>query len=669
MNFVYKKRNSYFLLFVLLCNIFSSYSQKINLKYGKVNDDELKMTTYTPDSSADAVVLFEYSETYFDYSEKKGFQLVTDYKTKIKILNEKGLEYANISIPYFRKVTINETTEEKIIDLQGTVYNLEKGKIIKNKLKNEYIFDEQTDDYYWQKKFTLPGAKVGSVIEYKYTFYSDFYMDVPELKTQRDIPVFHSKLSFEAPDYYRYNAISTGWPPPHFTTEQGSQTFTLQEGMQNQHTSTKTLKYIMISDTVPALKPENYIWCLNDFCPKVTFELDGLAFPGRNYQPLTRTWKDLENNLTEDDNFGKLLRMKCPYPKEETEVIAQIENIREKARTTLKYVQGKINWDNKYRLSGKNIREALTTGVGNSAQINFILISTLNAVGLKAYPVLISTRDNGRIPMAFPTIDKLNTFIVAVEEADNKYFYLDGCSKYGDINVFDTNLLVEQGRLFKGRENGEWKNIDNLSRNAASFTIKAQLNDEGIITGNIAIQFTGQNAYAYKKSLGNYSIEELKEYWGDEIGCDITDYQGFAPDSILNQASSKATFSKQAIVNESMLYLNPLLIDYVKESPFTAVNRKYPIEFDYNKLIHYNIELSIPENYQINEIPKTTTIINTDKTLSCKFISSQSGNKIKIQFMFENKRSVFLPEEYKDLQTFYSAMIGKCNEQIVIQKK
>ena len=102
-----------FLTLLFLGNLFLIQAQDISLKYGKVNEDELKMTTYTPDTSAVAVVLFEYSDSHFDFNENKGIRLITNYKTKIKILKDEGLKYVNISIPYYDS-KVNSSLKEEI---------------------------------------------------------------------------------------------------------------------------------------------------------------------------------------------------------------------------------------------------------------------------------------------------------------------------------------------------------------------------------------------------------------------------------------------------------------------------------------------------------------------------------------------------------------------------
>jgi hypothetical protein len=58
----------------------------------------LEATKYLQDSTANALVIYEYGNSYID---KNSFQLVTKIKRKIKILNKKGADNATIEVYLF----------------------------------------------------------------------------------------------------------------------------------------------------------------------------------------------------------------------------------------------------------------------------------------------------------------------------------------------------------------------------------------------------------------------------------------------------------------------------------------------------------------------------------------------------------------------------------------
>ena len=633
------------------------------MKYGKITEHEVKMNTYEADTSAAAVVLFEEKFVRFDFSAHKGFAQVTDYSTKIKILKEEGLEQANISIPYH---DYSYDLKEIIEKLQGTVYNWENGSIKKTKLDKKYIFVEKVSKNLLQKKFTFPDVKVGSVIEYKYSVRSDFYWLISDINTQKSIPVWHSEATVEIPEYFDFSVNAYGWQLPQAEIIPSYQNFMINTGHEIAQIKANTKIYKIVTDTAQALKPESHIWCLEDFRPRLSFELKGTMMPGSTYKRFTNSWEDIEENMMKFDDFGDMLKIGCPF-KDEAALLSSIPDTTERADAVLQLVKNKISWNENYALWASDIKEAVKNGKGNNAQINFILISALKAAGLKAYPVVLSRRNLGRLPFTFPTMEKLNTFIVAVDKGNNEFIYMDGGSRYGGINLLDESLLVEQARLM-GPKISRWVNLRELCKNIRYISIQASIDKTGLISGKMTTICNGQSAYSQRKWTASASDkEEIKTLAEKDYDLEISEYESGKGDKD-NTEKEELTFSKQLSATDEFIYINPIVFNYMSESPFNSPTRKYPVEFPYNIKTIITTTITIPEGYKITELPEKITMITADKSIRCNYSIITDGNTITLQYNLDRRKSYYLQDKYPDLQNFYSALIGKCNEQIVLQK-
>lgn len=69
-------------------------SFKPSMKYGKPSEEELAMTTYAPDTSATAVVLYSKCEVRYDLLANKLLHLATEYPT-VKMFWENVAEKNN----------------------------------------------------------------------------------------------------------------------------------------------------------------------------------------------------------------------------------------------------------------------------------------------------------------------------------------------------------------------------------------------------------------------------------------------------------------------------------------------------------------------------------------------------------------------------------------------
>ena len=133
---------------------------------GKIDKADLEMKDCDFDKGADAVMLIDWGNVYYDRGTEGVSFLNTIYekRERIKILKESGLGYANVSIPYY-----DHNNEEKIIKLDAYTYNLDEAGSIKiTEVSKASIYSKRINKYFSKMIIAFPEVKAGSVIEYKY---------------------------------------------------------------------------------------------------------------------------------------------------------------------------------------------------------------------------------------------------------------------------------------------------------------------------------------------------------------------------------------------------------------------------------------------------------------------------------------------------------------------
>ena len=122
------------IILILIVSVLFDYSfaQKGKVKFGKVTEDELKMEYYEKDSSANAVVLYDYGKAYF----QRG--IIIERHKIIKILKDEGKIYADFGIPIFNV----SYYPLRFMSFKASTYNYEKENIVETKLKNSEIIYE-----------------------------------------------------------------------------------------------------------------------------------------------------------------------------------------------------------------------------------------------------------------------------------------------------------------------------------------------------------------------------------------------------------------------------------------------------------------------------------------------------------------------------------------------
>ena len=107
-------------------------------EYGNVNSEEISLKECSFDKGANAVILLH--EAYSNYDND--YRLVTTHHVRIKILKEKGISSADVSILFYRKNDF-----EQIDKIEGMTINIgPNGEIEKTTLDRKTIFSGKIDE-------------------------------------------------------------------------------------------------------------------------------------------------------------------------------------------------------------------------------------------------------------------------------------------------------------------------------------------------------------------------------------------------------------------------------------------------------------------------------------------------------------------------------------------
>ncbi|HEY0273548.1 MAG TPA: hypothetical protein VGC22_10210, partial [Chitinophaga sp.] len=107
----------------------------------------------------------------------------------------------------------------------------------------------------------------------------------------------------------------------------------------------------------------------------------------------------------------------------------------------------------------------------------------------------------------------------------------------------------------------------------------------------------------------------------------------------------------------------------VTRNPFSAMERLYPVEMPYVHNQVYTINFLLPDNYEVEDLPRPATIKLPDGSALFRYIVQQEGNLIQLRTMITFTRATFMPGEYEALRSFYDYIVKKEAEQIVLKKK
>lgn len=647
-----------------------------NLKYGKPSKEELSLTSYAPDTTATAIYLFHQGQSDFVYHD--GFQLTTEHWVRIKILKPQGVSYADVSVPYYSP-TDRDEGQERASDIEGCSYNMENGKCIKTSMKRESISFERINNLYKMLKFSLPAVKEGTVIEYHYKLYSDYFSHIDNWMMQEELPMLYNQYKITIPHVFIYNIELRGKDyiqvkqrdsSIHATEREGGSAGVSKDFIVSAQETTFT------SRNLPAIRQdEPYCWCPEDYKVQVSFDLQGTQFTPNEYKPYSQKWEDVDNQLLKPENtqFGKYLSFTNPFRPETKQAYNSEMSFEEKIICAFQILKKKMAWNGRYQLYSKELEKVIPKGNGSNADLNFILISILKDFGLKAYPVVLSRRSSGMLPYNFPSLQKLNTFIVAVYDINKqKYVFLDGSMDVPALNILPLELSVNKARILspKEKEEKKWVNVMALADNKSFMKIEARL-EGNQVKGHRSTILYGQEAVEYQANEKHKqdSIVSNPESNGSlKNKLTVTNLKVKKQENDRALIEEEFDFVLQTDRTDDHLYINPMLFPHLKSNPFIQTERVLPIEFPYPYKFTMLTTLTLPEGYEVEETPQPQVIRTQGDGLQCKYMIQRQGNTISLNYIFYLKEPIFLTEQYKQLQELWTKVIEKNNEILVLKK-
>ncbi|MEM6724820.1 MAG: DUF3857 domain-containing protein, partial [Bacteroidota bacterium] len=592
-----------FILFSLGCAI----GQGKYMKFGDVPWADLNMTTYQEDPEAEAVVLGDVGFQTFDFIGGK-LQVVFSRHRRIKIINKAGFDFADVNILH--------GTDEDMIKLKATIHR--KGAKKENLSKSDFL-TEKISDNTERTFFTFPGVEEGCIIEFYYEISTN---DTGNMKTwyfEDIIPVRHSEYTFGRPSFCAYQLEPRGnlYLAKHESstrTESMVSSFSngFSGGLESSNSSNgSTTKIRVIEDKFvmenrPAFREEPFMTIVEDYVTALDAQLKTIRWPNGQFDNFIKSWSQLSEELMLSPIFGKHLNVKS----------LKFDAVPLKGSTTKEqiiaahaFISQKIKWNGSYRLfpGTENLKKVLESQTGSSAQINFLLINLLNAHGIKAYPVLGSKRDHGKLQSSWPFIDQFNHTMVLAVDGDQTIL-MDATDPNRAYNLIDEEALNRKGWVIQGAGQEDWINLTPpTSRKACQISLSLDAEAE-TTTGTMKINHTNYYAYNCREELNSSSNEGFvtNQLVANE-NLTLSNIQSKEATFINKPIKFQLDFDAEEVVTYAgdLIYISPIFVDAYEENPFKKETRNFPIDFPYPFSETYVVAIDIPEGYEVEELPNS----------------------------------------------------------------
>lgn len=640
--------------FILLFNLMVVTAQ---VRFGRVSVEELQQTQNEeyPEAPAEIISKVANYDVHFNRVSER-FEVNKSVEVRIKIYDKDKTpnRYLNVAIPSY---ILGVGEKDRISGVRATTYNLENGKVQSTSVKRSDIFTEKINEYVEVQKLAFPNVSNGSIIEYKYNINTRRFFDLDTWYIQAEIPVKYNKFYVEYPEFFNYRKDTRG----EFTQN-------IRSNHKNTNYRFRNMVDEVVYENVPPLLEEPFVQNTDNLRTSIRYELQEYNDPGYGYQNYSLTWTQIVKDLFDSSSYGGELKGNNFLDNDVSDFLNMEDNV-SKIQNIFDFVQNNYTWNGRLGLYPENgTRKTYQEKSGNGTDLNFILISMLEKAGFNAYPIVLSTVENGMLNY-FPSKQKLNHSISGVM-LNNEFFIMDPTDKYSKVNLLPSRDLNFTGYMIM--QGGSYKEIELVNRhpsevkNILTYEIKDNLVD-GTFVQTRTNYFAMNDLNLRSRNESNFEKIVLSRH--DYDAKDFNFFENAKGDAIRYQIKFEDEKAIEEIGNK--MFIKPLLFTATNSNAFKFKNeeRRYPLEFGTPFTYATTAQFLIPEGYEIESLPNPQNHLLPQNVGGFNIQFNHEDDKIIVQSVVHIGYSLLPQNFYTDIKDMFEKIIESENQQIILQRK
>lgn len=597
---------------------------------------------------ADAIILLDSGRSLYN----ENFELIFTHTTKIEILSEEGLGWANVMIPYSKN--------DSLLSITGLTYNLDQNDSLQIDSLQKSTIKKEVKNGVVENYFSLPNTKVGSIIEYTYQIKIANWQELNSWYFQNDIPVVKSVYRTEVPNYLLFYKYLEG-----SVSLDDFKRNTVKKMLKGKQTDVLIENFRM--DSVPAFIQEEDVPGYNYFISKLKFKLAEYTLPNESTKfLLPQDYEELAFNWAGSPYF-KDVYSRSSYLQNDIDRIYHPELFKMDVMKGF-YFFIRNNFSVDFSYTEKKLEEAYKARKGTPQQINMLLTKMLNQSGFDAYLIALSSLENRPTYPENPYFELFDSYVCMIRYNGQNYF-MDASDKNLLFNMLPPNY-INNGGLVISQEAPGFVPLDFNFEDKEMTTAEFQISDTGTIKGSYEVKRHGYAVYSFdarflnnNRSYNDYLIETIFQNMDWNIRKHEVNDE-FEENKYLKEYLS---FERPAdSTTNNYMEIHPIIFNEFSENPLKAEKRQNPLTLYTPLMRTANYSYTIPEGWTVVEYPANKSIGMPDGKGKLQYQFKKTGNILQIEYTIDYDQVIYMPDEYPMIKTFMQNVTDALNQKIIL---
>ncbi len=576
-------------------------------EWREVTQAERQMKTPKVEPDAGAEAIFWEVRVADDYVPRAGFKTVLNHYLRIKIFTERGRESnSKVDIPFGKipdlgiDVAIKDIAA-RTVKADGTIIDV----------KPQEIFERDTVKGNGVKlkarSFAMPGIETGAIIEYRWKeLRADSLSYYLRLHLSREIPVQSVK--------YYIKPVTA----PRFYLGMRIHAFNVQNGFVKD----KDDFYSMTMANVPAFREEPRMPSEYDVRP---WMLVYYADPEDDAGTAEKYWTIRGKNAFENHKSllkpnGDIRQAAAQAIGDAMEVEEKIKRIFDYCRKTIKDIDDDASTmtaeQRKDFEPNKSTSETLKRRAGTWHDISMLFGAMLASTGFDVRVANVALRSDAKFDQGFTNDFLVRTEIMAVK-VGNDWKFFDMSNSYLPFGMLSWPL-EGQSSLISDASAPIWATtpVSSSELSKEKRTAKLRLNADGMLEGDVRIEYTGHLSHFHKEFNDDDSPAEREKTLSEMVKRNILSTAEITSISIESVQdadkpfiySFKIRLPAYAERTGKRIFLRPNIFERNTNAPFTTSIRKYDVSFDYRWSEEDDVTIELPQGFSIESAESPRTI-------------------------------------------------------------